>query len=711
MKRGLSLGLILFLSACGGAQKETVPPEQPVQPAQPAQPQPQAEKPKEPEKPAKKLSAYKPVPQDTLLPRKLFSGNPDMSLPRVSPDGKWIAYLAPVSGVMNIYVGPFDFPEKSLPLTNVTDRPLREYFWAYDSSAIIYLKDTAGDENFHMYAVDVKSKKARDLTNYPKTRAMFIENSPKKPGELLVGLNDRDEKVFDVYRLNIKTGKRTLVFKNDDAYAGFTGDRDLNLRLASKSLPDGSSELFDVSKKGKAVSFGKIPMEDAMTTEPWAFDMSGKTLFMLDSRGRDTAAMMAVDWATKKSTVIAEDPKADIQEALFDMKTGAVQAAAVNYDRLRWKIVDKKLEPVFALIQKELKGDISFTGQNKDATRFSIVEKRDDGVPAYYAVDLKNNGTALLGHQRKGLTQIKLAKMHPHIVKARDGLELVTYVSIPPFADPDGDGKPDRPMPAVLLVHGGPWARDQWGFSSTVQWLASRGYATVQVNFRGSRGFGKAFVNAGDGQWGANMHNDLLDAVKWAADAKLIDATRVAIYGGSYGGYSTLAGLTMTPDTFACGVDIVGPSNLVTLLETIPPYWAPELDMFVKRIGGDHRTDEGKKFLSSRSPLTYADKIVRPLLIGQGANDPRVKQSESDQIVKAMQAKNIPVTYVLFSDEGHGFARPENALAFNAVAETFLAQCIGGPYQPIGEDFKNSSIAVPAGADDVEGLKEKVGGS
>ncbi len=634
-----------------------------------------------------------------------------MSLPQLSPDGRWVSYLAAVDGVMNLYVGPFDFPEKAQPVTKVTERPIRNYFWAYDSATLIYLMDKGGDENFHLHSVDVKSKKTRDLTDYPKTRAVFLGNSSKRPTEILVGLNDRDEKAHDVYRLNLKTGKRALLLKNEALYNGFTGDKDLNVRLATKQQPDGSMEIFDVSKKDKPVSFGKIPMEDTMTTYPWGFDMSGRTLYMLDSRGRDTAALTAVDWASKKSTVIVEDPKADVQEALFDPKTGSVQAAAVNYDRLRWKIVDKKLEPVFALLAKDMKGDISFTGQNKESSRFSIVEKRDDGVPAYYAVDLKLDGTQLLGHQRKGLTQIKLAKMHPHVIKARDGLDLVTYASIPPFADPDGDGKPDRPMPTVLLVHGGPWGRDQWGFSSTVQWLASRGYATVQVNFRGSTGFGKTFTNAGDGQWGKKMHDDLIDAVKWAAGAGIADPTRVAIYGGSYGGYSVLAGLTMTPDTFACGVDIVGPSNLVTLLETIPPYWAPQLDMFVKRIGGDHRTEEGRAFLTERSPLTYADKIVRPLLIGQGANDPRVKQSESDQIVKAMQAKNIPVTYVLFSDEGHGFARPENALAFNAVAETFLAQCIGGPYQPIGDDFKKSSIAVPAGADEIEGVAAKVSGS
>lgn len=290
------------------------------------------------------------------------------------------------------------------------------------------------------------------------------------------------------------------------------------------------------------------------------------------------------------------------------------------------------------------------------------------------------------------------------VIKSRDGLELVSYLSLPTDADADGDGKPAQPLPMVLLVHGGPWVRDSFGFNGTHQWLASRGYAVLSVNFRGSTGFGKQFTNAGDKQWSAKMHDDLLDAVKWATDQKIAADKQVAIMGASYGGYATLVGgLTFTPDAFACGVDIVGPSNVVTLLEAIPPYWAPIMEQFAKRVG-DPRTEEGKKLLRSISPLSRVDRIQRPLLIGQGANDPRVKQAESDQIVKAMQEKGIPVTYVLYPDEGHGFQRPENRLSFFGVAETFLAQCLGGPYQPIGDDFKGSSIQVPAGAEAVHGL-------
>jgi len=295
--------------------------------------------------------------------------------------------------------------------------------------------------------------------------------------------------------------------------------------------------------------------------------------------------------------------------------------------------------------------------------------------------------------------------MWPQELRSRDGKTLVSYLTLPAHADADSDGRADRPVPLVLLVHGGPWARDAYGYSSYDQWLANRGYAVLSVNFRGSTGFGKDFTNAGDGEWAAKMHDDLIDAVEWAVAEGVTTQDKVAIMGGSYGGYATLVGLTFTPDTFACGVDIVGPANLNTLLSTVPPYWASFYQQLVRRMG-DPQTEEGKAWLTERSPLTRVDAIRKPLLIGQGANDPRVKQDESDQIVNAMTAKDIPVTYVLFPDEGHGFARPENNKAFNAVTEGFLAECLGGRAQPIGGDFARSSITVPTGADGVPGLAE-----
>lgn len=695
MARRLSL-LFLTAIACGAPKQEAPPPV--IAPVEKPVEAPKKEEKKEPER----LGLFKPVVQDNLLARTLFTGNPTYAQPRVSPDGKWIAHLEAVDGVMNLWVGPFDQPDKAQPLTQIKDRPLNNFSWTYDSRSILYRKDSGGNENFHLYAVDIKDKKIRDLTDLPNVRAELVELSAKKPGKVLVMLNARDPKFHDLFEIDIRSGKRTQLFENKDGYLGYVADQELKLRLLAKTTADGGMELFDP----KGASFTKIPMEDSMTTETWSFDASGKTLYMVESRGRNTAAVVALDMATKKSTVIGEDSRADIDAGIFEPKSGKLLAHNVNYQRMEWKAVDPSIEGDLKFLREKMKGDFRVLSQSMDNMRWTIQEQIDDGSPKLFFYDKKTQTLSLLGYARKGLENIKLAKVHPQVIKSRDHMDLVSYVTMLPIFDPDGDGRPERPMPMVLVVHGGPWGRDVWGFNSTDQWLASRGYVVMRVNFRGSTGFGKAFVNAANGEWGRNMHNDLLDAVNWAIKEKIAEPTRVAIYGGSYGGYSVLAGLTMTPEVFACGVDIVGPSNLVTLLSTIPPYWEPQVNMFITRIGGDHRTEEGKKYLASRSPLSFADKIVRPLLIGQGANDPRVKQAESDQIAKAMQDKKIPVTYVLFSDEGHGFARPENRLAFDAVSEAFLAQCIGGPYQPIGSDFTGSTIAVKTGETEIVGLAE-----
>jgi dipeptidyl aminopeptidase/acylaminoacyl peptidase len=700
------LPLVALVVACAES------PEYP-QPVTPPPPPPGTMEAKAAPAPAGTTSVKtKPAPRaDTnLIPRDVLFGNPDRAAPLLSHDGKQISFLAPLDGVLNVWVAPADDPSKAKAVTAEKKRGVRNYSWAYTNDHILYAQDKDGDENWHVYAVDLKAGQTKDLTPMDGIAGRIEALSAKIPGEVLVGVNDRDKKVHDVYRVDIKTGEKKLVFKNEGNFAGFVTDDDFNVRLAQKKLPDGSMQLIDPSAKPKEKGkepepYLTVPFEDAETTDAVGFDVSGKTLYMLDSRGRNTSALYEVDFATKKAKLLVEDAKADVQRFMGHPKTGKIQAAAAVFDKPTWQVIDKSIQADLDTLGKLGDGEIRVGSRTLDDKRWMVALVPSDGPVKYYRYDRDKKKAEFLFTNLKALENQPLSKMHPVVIKSRDGLDLVSYLTVPKASDPDGDGRPDKALPMVLLVHGGPWARDTWGLNPQHQWLANRGYAVLSVNFRGSTGFGKKFINASTKEWAGKMHDDLLDAVKWAVDSKVADGAKVAIMGGSYGGYATLVGLTFTPDQFACGVDIVGPSNLKTLLATIPPYWAPMVALFKTRMG-DPSTPEGSKLLEERSPLALADRIKKPLLIGQGANDPRVKQAESDQIVKAMEAKGIPVTYVLFPDEGHGFARPENRMSFNAVAETFLAQCLGGPYEPVGDDFKGSTIKVPAGASEVHGLAD-----
>ena len=663
----------------------------------------------------------------TLIKRQVLFGNPERQNVQLSPDGKHLSFLAPKDGVMNVFVAPADKPADAKPVTDEKTRGIRQYFWAQNGEFVLYIQDKGGDENFHLYAVDAdKGGAAKDLTPFDGIQARMLMRSFKHPDEVLVGINNRSKEDHDVWRIHVKTGKSELVQQND-GMDSIIVDYDFVPRFAVKPTETGDQEVYFVEKAGKAKPakakgkddkakddkpaapawklFTKIPYEDALTTEVVGFDASGKTLYVLDSRGRDTVALTTADLKTAAPKLVAEDAKADIEDILVDPKTKLVQAVASNYERRVWRAIDKSIQADLDVLAKVTDGDFNVLSRTTDDKRWIVPYVVSDGPVRYYLYDRDKKKAEFLFTNLTALEKVKLAKMHSRVVKARDGLDLVSYLTLPVASDPDGDGVPDKPLPMVLYVHGGPWARDSWGLNPTHQWLANRGYAVLSVNYRGSTGFGKKFINAADKEWAGKMHDDLVDAVSWAVDKKVADKAQVAIMGGSYGGFATLVGLTFTPDTFACGVDIVGPSNLVTLLENFPPYWAAFVPQLAKRVG-DRKTEEGRAFLLSRSPLSRVDKITKPLLIGQGANDPRVKQVEADQIVKAMKDKGIPVTYVLYPDEGHGFNRPQNRTSFYAVAETFLAQCLKGPYEPVGDDFKGSSIGVPAGADQVYGLTD-----
>jgi len=644
------------------------------------------------------------APATAVIPRQVLFGNPDRASLQVSPDGQQLAFLAPLDGVLNVWVAPLADPAKAKAVTHDTRRGIRGYFWAFTNEHILYVQDKDGDENWRVYSVNVKTDAVRDLTPATGVQARVQGVSYKFPHDILVALNDRNPQLHDIHRVNIETGEKKLLLENE-GYVGFVTDDTYAVRFAMRITPDGGEEVLERTADGDWKSFTKIGQEDALTTGPAGFDKSGKVLYMTDSRGRNTAALTSYDLTTGKQTVLAEDPRADVADVMAKPVEKTIEAVGFTVERKNWKILDKAIEKDFATLRKVADGDFEVTSRSLDDKVWIVAYLQDDGPVRYYRYQRPSGKADFLFVNRPALEKLPLAKMHPVTIKSRDGMDLVCYLTLPVGSNPDGKPRPAQPVPLVLNVHGGPWGRDNWGYNAEHQWLANRGYAALSVNFRASTGLGKQFTNAGDREWGARMHDDLLDAVQWAIREHIADPKKVAIMGGSYGGYATLVGMTFTPDQFACGVDICGPSNLVTFMNAIPPYWQPVVDLFVKRIG-DHRTEEGKKFLLERSPLMKVAQIQRPLLIGQGANDPRVKQEESDQIVQAMQAKQIPVTYVLFPDEGHGFARPENRLAFYGVAESFLAQHLGGRAEPIGQDFGGSSVSVPAGVDQVPGVAE-----
>jgi len=641
-----------------------------------------------------------------LIPRKLLFGNPEKTSPTLSPDGRHLAWLAPVDGVLNVWVAPADDTEAAGPVTDDRKRGIRAYYWAYTNDHVLYVQDKGGDENWHVHITDIAGGATRDLTPLEGVRANIVAVSHKHPGSILVGLNDRDPQYHDVHRIDLKTAARTLVEENA-RFAGYAIDDDYRLRLATRLADDGGAEYFvpDADGGNGWQPYLKVELEETMTFGILGFDEAGTSLYVRDGRGRDTAALKLLDLSTGELRLLAEDAEADVGGVMRHPTEKHPQAATFEYTRRRRQILDESVADDFAYLETVDRGggDLGVAGRTLDDDQWIVSYGRDDGPARYYLYDRASKEASFLFTDRGELEDRPLVKMHPVVIEARDGLQLVCYLSLPMGSDPEGNARPAQPLPLVLSVHGGPWGRDRWGMNATHQWLANRGYAVLSVNFRGSTGFGKAYVNAGDLEWAGTMHDDLVDAVQWAVDEHVAEAGRVAIMGGSYGGYAALVGLTFTPELFACGVDLVGPSNLVTLLKTIPPYWAPMIELFAKRCG-DHRTEEGRRLLEERSPLNRVDAICRPLLIGQGANDPRVKRSESDQIVAAMKAKGIPVTYVIYPDEGHGMARPQNKLSFFAVAEAFLAEHLGGRAEPVGGDFEGSSIEFLHGREQLASL-------
>jgi dipeptidyl aminopeptidase/acylaminoacyl peptidase len=641
------------------------------------------------------LSAGMAVAADVpLIPRSALFGNPVRTQARLSPDARYVSFLAPRDGVLNVWLAPYGKLDEAKPITNDRKRGIREHFWAANGRHVLYLQDEGGDENWRVYSVDVESGKQLDLTPFKDVQAQVVGLSHERPDYVLVGLNDRAPEWHDLHLIDVRTGERQLVELNEQEFAGYLADLQLQPRLALKTLPEGGGQLFRRTE-GKWEKFLEYGQEDSLTTQPLVIEGNGRNALMVSAVNRDKAALVRIDLATGKETVIGQSDKADVSGVWTHPRTHEPQAYTVEYLRTELKPLTPDVKPDIERLQNALGPQFEVTSRTLDDRKWIVVVDDPVKVLSTYLYERDGGTITKLFDQRPELANAPLQPMQTHEIKSRDGQTLTAYVTLPAGAK--------GPVPMVLNVHGGPWARDAYGFDPEHQWLANRGYAVLSVNFRGSTGFGKSFINAGDHEWGRKMHDDLIDAVEWAVNNKIAQRDKVAIYGGSYGGYATLVGMTFTPDTFACGVDIVGPSNLETLLASIPPYWKAFFDDMARRIG-DPRTEEGRKLLAERSPIHYVERIKRPLLIAQGANDPRVKKAESDQIVEAMKRKNLRVTYVLYPDEGHGFARPQNRLSFYAVTEGFLASCLGGRFEPIGEDFAGSSLQVLEGAEHVPGL-------
>jgi dipeptidyl aminopeptidase/acylaminoacyl peptidase len=611
-----------------------------------------------------------------LIPRSALFGNPERTSPQLSPDGGSLAWIAPRDGVLNLWVAAAGGEQgvdwaAARPVTDDTDRGIRSFAWARDGRHVLYVQDVGGDENWRLYDVDPQSLARRDLTPFEKIHATIIGTSKRRPEEVLVGINADNPQLHDVYRLNLATGELVKEIENP-GYAGWAADEDLVVRCALAPEPDGS---FNVLVRDSASDEFRhlltIPAEDATSTDVVSFSGDGRSLLMISAAGSDTARLVRVDLASGESVLLAQDPEADVSGVLLHPDTRDPQIVLILKDRMTYTVLDPSVADDLAAVRALHPGDPNFSGRDEADKTWLIAFNVDAGSVTYFTYDRATKTGRLLFEARPALSGYELAAMEPFSFAARDGLVIHGYATFPP-----GLGR--EKLPAVVDVHGGPQVRDTWGYNPEAQWLANRGYLCLQVNYRGSTGYGKAFIAAGDREWGGKMHDDLIDAVDYAVAQGWADRPRVAIYGGSYGGYAALVGAAFTPDVFCCAVDIVGPSNLKTLLETIPPYWAPMIAQLYRRVGNPETDAE---FLWSRSPLSRAHDIRIPLLIAQGANDPRVKQAESEQIVAALTEAGIDHEYMLFPDEGHGFAKPENRIRFYTAAERFLAKYLGGRYE------------------------------
>jgi len=602
---------------------------------------------------------------DAPIPVRDFFRNPERGLFRISPDGKTLAFMQPFERRMNIYVQPLAGGEP-VRLTNETARDIPNHFWK-GPNRLVYVKDFGGDENFHVVAVTKDGSGSKDLTPFDGVRAQMIDDLRDFPDVLLVGLNKRNKEVFDAYRLDLKIGELTLVAENPGNITSWLTDHAGNIRGAQTSDGVNTSFLYREGASG--------PFQTVLTTSfrdsfnPLFFTFDNKLLYAASNLGRDKQAIVLVDPATaKEQKVLFEHPDVDIDSMSYSHKRKVL--TTINY--VTWKpqrkYLDAETERIFAALEKQLPGyEFGIQSMTDDEDRMIVAAYNDRTPGMRYLYDVKTDKLAKLGEIAPWLPQAKMATMKPIVYKSRDGLTINGYITLP-------NGREPKNLPVIVNPHGGPWARDVWGWNPEVQMLANRGYAVLQMNFRGSTGYGRSFWQASFKQWGRNMQDDITDGVEYLVREGIGDPKRICIYGGSYGGYATLAGVAYTPNLYACAVDYVGVSNLFTFLNTIPPYWKPYLDMFHEMVGDP---EKDKALLTETSPALNADRIKTPLFVAQGARDPRVNIDESNQMVKALKARGVDVPYMVKENEGHGFRNEENQFDFYEAMERFLAKYLG----------------------------------
>jgi dipeptidyl aminopeptidase/acylaminoacyl peptidase len=643
-----------------------------------------------------------------LVPRKVLLGDPKRSQVQISPDGKTIGWLTPVDGWLNLAVAPADDVSKATVVTHQT-RSIRSWRWSFQGDRVLFVQDKGGDESAHVYSVDTAKHETKDLTPLSVANAEIVHIGGKRPQEALVSINDRDRKYPDLFSVDIVTGSRKLVAQNDGGYGRWVADDDFRVRFGIRQTPDGGAELVVPGHaKEPAKSFLRIPFEDVRTLAVVGFDKSGDTLYLEESNGRETSALFGVDTRSGSAKLLAEDAHGDAGAVLLNPVEKTVEAVSFEYDKLGWTRVDASVEGDFYYLLNFGDGRLGVTSRSLDEQHWLVSFSYTDGPTLFYRYDRDPDvqGTpgkaTFLFRSNDDLEHAKLSATKPVILKARDGLDLVTYLTIPYDADPRDEGRPKRPLPLVMVIHDGPWARASGETNAVHQWLANRGYAVLSVNYRGSKGLGKTLLNAGNREWGGKMQDDLAAVARWAVDEKIAEKERIALLGEGYGGYAVLFGLASSP--FACGVDIGGPTNLLPWVLNATAFADPMGTELALRVG-DYRTDSGKNLLEEQSPARHLQSINRPVLIEQGKDDPRVAQGDTAEFAMALKAKRTPVTYVTYPDEARGLARAANRVSFGAVAEAFLAKCLDGPAEPVGDDFGASSITVPVGAEYLPGVR------